>query len=373
MFRRGGLRFGLCGPAGPQGPQGLQGPCGPVGLCGPIGPAGPQGPCGPQGLQGPCGVNARANIIEGIWKFDADNSSSADAVGRFTIGNAAGAYISDPEDATKIAINDVDQLGQNLLSYIEKFDDSKNISYLTLSSGGEYAYLRITFMYGKAPGQDYSVLICECLGKTTGYTLPDDGNVLISLTPNSPVVWGDKTIRNTGVASDYMSLEQIGACGAGNYPRLAFKDNGNVTGRIGTTKDGNIYLQSSASYGGTPSTVLTVASDSVIMQKHTKMQIVTETGTSTTLNLAQDGNFVEWNPASGFGTHTFTAATLDKNIFCIVINGTASRNFVVSNLISNLQTANGLSRTIQPGGCIAFKSNANGTVAYEIFSNRNTS
>jgi len=94
---------------------------------------------------------------------------------------------------------------------------------------------------------------------------------------------------------------------------------------------------------------------------------------SSTLSL-DDNILTVFSPSVGTGTHTYNAVGIShSSALYIVLNRHATRSFTISNTISALKLANGLSRTVQPGGCIAFLSDTTGSYAYEIFNMRSAS
>jgi hypothetical protein len=89
-FRRGTLKAGPRGPAGPAGPQGAngqtgaQGPAGPQGTSGPAGPPGTTGPAGPKGDTGPPGPPGS----DGVSGYEVVSSDSVVATAAGVVAEA---------------------------------------------------------------------------------------------------------------------------------------------------------------------------------------------------------------------------------------------------------------------------------------------
>ena len=112
---------GLTGSQGPQGNVGPDGPTGPSGGTGPTGPSGPVGGDGPQGVQGntgPTGPDGNFGGASFYYKYDSSTSIADPGAGDFRLNQ------TNQDTSTTIAIDDVDQDGSDIQSFMRTIDDS---------------------------------------------------------------------------------------------------------------------------------------------------------------------------------------------------------------------------------------------------------
>ncbi|MEY5059846.1 MAG: Vibrio phage Haiti, partial [Actinomycetota bacterium] len=112
---------GATGPQGIQGVQGVTGPQGPQGVIGPQGPQGPQGVVGAQGPQGPQGPTGSQGAYGGIsfaYKFINSLVDADPGIGKLNFNNSI------LNLATRVYVDNVDEDGANILTFLTSFNDS---------------------------------------------------------------------------------------------------------------------------------------------------------------------------------------------------------------------------------------------------------
>ena len=108
-----------------------------------------------------------------------------------------------------------------------------------------------------------------------------------------------------------------------------------------------------------------------VMLKHFVNSLVSVASSSQGVPMATlalgTKNLIFFNPSTGTGTHIFSNVTSSygNTVYTVVI-AHATRSFRINNDISGVYVWRGLTRTIQPGGCITFATNADASKIYEI-------
>ena len=150
---------------------------------------------------------------------------------------AAGTYTDNLGLMDRFGINAVDMHGHDIEDLITEWVKNKAFNYLTFTdlTTGNQVIGRVTYIY-PAVGAAKTFDFVSMHKGTGGASFTDQGLVAIEYFPQSPVVYGDQTIQNTG-SSNYLTLEHIGACGPSITPSIAWADNGNEQGRISITDD----------------------------------------------------------------------------------------------------------------------------------------
>ena len=154
------------GPAGPTGAQGATGPQGPAGATGATGPQGSQGSAGatgatgatgaqgPQGIQGATGNTGATGAFGGAtfdYTFDTSTSDSDPGAGKARFNNA------NISSATLLYIDDTDDGGTDVQSYLRTIDDS------TSTIKGHFK------VSNKTDPNDFALFTISAATEATGY------------------------------------------------------------------------------------------------------------------------------------------------------------------------------------------------------------
>ena len=155
---------------------------------------------------------------------------------------------------TKLGINSSDAQGHSIELLIVDWVKNNNMNYLSFTdlSTGVQIICRVTYMF-PAISNNKTFTVEPIAAGTAGAIFTDGGDVSIEYFPQSPIVFGDQTIQNEGVSSNYLTLETVGACGPLNYGNLAWADSGNEQGKIYVTSARNMWFNLQDGYGSSTS------------------------------------------------------------------------------------------------------------------------
>ena len=363
---------GIKGTTGQQGSCGVKGTTGTAGTCGIKGTSGTAGTAGSCGFEGYCGIQGACGV-ESYNEFTRKY--------KFTIANTSpgatwfSAYRSDDATAEANSAN----VGYIYINENDGYHDnsafftgiSNEAGYLVVNKiGPDDIHVRYEIISDSNEGSGVHKLGVKQIYGGTG-----DQYITFSSSAVYGMVWHPESPRKPFGIDIYqgmcgpqnaINITNTGACGTYNYGKITWFEGSNDQGSMHIDQARTFSLNVPKLLGGSKTEVLTINSAQSTFNTLVTVSSSTAGVPSATLSLSSK-NLIFFNPSTGTGTHIFTNVTSSYgNTVYTVINAHASRSFRINNDISGVYVWRGLTRTIQPGGCITFATNANASKIYEI-------
>ena len=363
---------GIKGTTGQQGSCGVKGTTGTAGTCGIKGTSGTEGTAGSCGFEGYCGIQGACGV-ESYNEFTRKY--------KYTIANKSpvapwfSAYKADDTTAEAnsanvgyIYINENDGYHDNS----DFFSDISNeAGYLVINKvGPDDIHIRYEITSDNDEGSGiYKLGVRQIFGGS------GDQNIIFSAGGTYGMIWHPESPRKPFGIDIYqgmcgpqnaINITNTGACGPNNYGKITWFEDSNDQGSMHIDQARTFSLNIPKLLGGAKTEVLTV--DASQAQFNTLVSVASSSQGVPMATLALGTkNLIFFNPSTGTGTHIFSNVTSSYgNTVYTVVNAHATRSFRINNDISGVYVWRGLTRTIQPGGCITFATNSDASKIYEI-------